>query len=165
MNAYELFPFGPEGGPSNRDYTHLRAAPERRSPAVGPAGAGDVRAQRGAGALAVLAQDAAAGGPDGVVSATAAAGAPGVVGGVGGGGGGEFSAGAPAREAGAVGVHFSGTTAVPGIGGSTTARAPAGFPTTSGPMPAAEGSRSLTGSGGVPTPSNPFSGTAPAKAI
>lgn len=113
-----------EAGPANLAFTHVRAAPERRPAAPGPAGAGDIRSQRGAGALAVLAQTPAA---DQALAATAAA--PGLTGDT---GGAQASSVAPA--VGGVGVHFVGGAPTQGLQSSQSpAGAPAGFASTSGP--------------------------------
>ena len=128
--------------------THVRAAPERRPPAPGPAGAGDIRAQKGAGALAVLAENAVTGGPDAVLSAEQTAAAPGL------------------GAAGGTGVHFSGAgTAELGFGAApgSTAAALAGAARTSGPAPAQEGSRGWLEYGGVSVPSSAPPSATPAK--
>lgn len=173
MDVYEL-PFGIEAGPAAPNIGHVQGEPVRRGPSPGPPGAGDVRSGRG-GPMAVLADAVAGGGPDAVVNATGAAVSPGDIGGDIG------TAGvAPNLGTGAPGVHFSsqgaGAQATSGFGaapGSTSA-APGGFAPTSGPGPAQEGSRSLVGTSySTPlnpglvnqSPVNPFSGSAPAKAI
>jgi hypothetical protein len=125
--------FGAEAGAPNPAFSHVRAPAERRAPAVGPAGAGDIRSQRagGAGALAVLAE---AGPVDGVGAVAGAAGsaaaAPGVVGDT---GGARASSAAPA--VGGVGTHFVGGVPTQGLQSSQspTGAAPAGFASASGP--------------------------------